>query len=311
MREGEEDFGREDPVGVVGPDDGGPLDEGEDALVGGADHLQRPGEGFAAMAGVELHAGFERRDGVVVQPQGPVAQERRTAGRIGAHERPFGDDRIVGQLLAGAGQILQHAFDHLAGCQPGFGVHRARGVVGDREGLGVLRIDRAEEPQHVEVQQGAQRQRLAAEDGGVAGREERFPAVERLEQLVAVQDQGVGLVPRCVEAVAPVVAGVVVAFQIGVVAPFHGVVADLVGAAHHLDHLGSERTSVEFRRAEFDVDAVEQLLESLLRAEELLFGDLVVGLYVEPVAAGAAERRCGGGDQTGRYEVFHGHRSLT
>ena len=153
------------------------------------------------------------------------------------------------------------------------------------------------------MQHRAQGQRLAPDDVVVVPREERLLALDVFQQLVAVQNQGVRLVPRPAQTAAPVVGVVVVVPQVPIIAPHRGVVADLVGSAENLDHLDGERAAVQFVAVEFDIDAVQQFLETLFRPEQFVFRNLVVGFYVQPTAA---PRKQGRGEQDQcKYSVFH------
>ena len=303
MRQREDHLRRENPVGVLGiAHHEAAVHEREDSVVRGADHLHGIRQGVLFLPGIEVHPRQQGRNGVIVEPQGAVTQEIGTVARA-AHQRPFGDHGIVEQGRARRHEVLENLVDDLAGRQQGFGRQRLVCVIGNGRPVGIERIDRSEKPQHVEMQHRAQGQRLAPDDVVIVSREERLPALDVFQQFVAVQNQCVRLVPGPVQAAAPVIGVVVVVLEVQIVAPHRGVVADLVGAAENLDHLDGERAAVQFVAVEFDIDAVQQFLETLFRFEQLFFRDLVVGLHVQPAAAPRAQRR-GEQDQC-KYFVFH------
>ena len=94
----------------------------------------------------------------------------------------------------------------------------------------------------------------------VAACKEILVLVDILQNLVAVQNQRISLVPGLVQAVSPVFCAILVVGEVFVVAPYAVVGTDGVCTTHHLNHLYRQRLAVECIAVEVDVDTVEHFL---------------------------------------------------
>ena len=143
------------------------------------------------------------------------------------------------------------------------------------------------------MKHGAQSQCLALDNVIVATAEEVLVAINGLQNLVAVENQGVCLVPGLIQSVAPIFSSILIGRQVLVVAPYTVVAADGVGTAHHLDHLYRERLTVERSTVQIDINAIEHFLIAFLRLEKFALRNLVVRFYLQPVVTRNHQRAAG------------------
>ena len=111
-----------------------------------------------------------------------------------------------------------------------------------------------------------------------------------LKQEVAVQDEGIGLVPGLAEPRAPVLCSILVRSKVAVVAPDCVVRSDHIGTSHNLDHLHREGSAVKHIAVQLYVYTVEELDESFLIGKELVLRHLVIWLHIQPRIAGSQKQ---------------------